>query len=85
MATSGKTYQKHEKRAAIAIWLMFQLLILAALIAPLYFYRQKLFGRTEYAVLVSGLFAYVAWTWVAATRKVANGIKNLPEHQNDVR
>jgi hypothetical protein len=83
MKSSRRPYQRHEKRLALAIWLIFQLLILAALIAPLYFYRQRLFGRTEYAVIISGSFAYFAWTWCVATRKVANGIRSLPEQQNE--
>jgi len=83
MASSQRPYQRREKRLALMTWLIFQLLILAVLIAPLYFYQQRLFGRTDYAIMISGLFAYVVWTWYVATRKVAEGIRNLPEQGND--
>ena len=75
----ARDHTRESKAMALAILLIGSLLLYALLASPLYIFRERIFARIDYIVLVVGPFLYVTWLQFSLTRSAAKRIKALPE------
>jgi hypothetical protein len=77
--SNKKAYDQSSKRAALGLWIAMSVVVVGAMLLPLYWFWDRIASRPGILVLILGLLIWALFNWWRLSLSTARRIRSLPD------